>query len=68
MTDQPPVHAFLCPYCADAAYPTEMLTRVHVSYATDSVHEGHDGMTPEVEPVECDANGERVGTAFTLPG
>ena len=68
MTDQRPVNAFLCPYCADAAYPTEMLTRVHVSYATDSVHEGHDGMTPEVAPVECDANGERVGTAFTLPG
>ena len=68
MTDQRPVHAFLCPYCADATYPTEMLTRVHVSYATDSVHEGHDGMTPEVEPVECDANGERLGTAFTLPG
>jgi len=61
-------HSYLCPYCTEAAYPTETLVRVHISYATDDVHEGHDGMTPEVEPVELDASGERVGTAFTLPG
>ena len=60
-------HSYRCPYCR-AEYPTEMLARVHVSYATDSVHEGHDGMTPEVEPVECDGDGDPVGTAFTLPG
>jgi len=60
-------HSYRCPYC-QAEYPTEMLARVHVSYATDSVHEGHDGMTPEVEPVECDGDGDPVGTAFTLAG
>jgi hypothetical protein len=59
--------SYRCPYCP-AEYPTEMLARVHVSYAGDSTHEGRDGMTPEVEPVECDASGERVGTAFTLAG
>jgi hypothetical protein len=62
-----PVRSYRCPYCR-AEYPTEMLARVHVSYATDSVHESHDGMTPEVEPVECDGNGDPVGTAFTLAG
>jgi hypothetical protein len=45
-----------------------MLARVHVSYATDGVHEDHDGMTPEVEPIECDTDGKPVGTAFTLAG
>lgn len=58
---------YRCPYCP-AEYPTEMLTRVHVSYAGDERHEGRNGMTPEVEPVECDASGEAVGTAFTLAG
>ena len=61
------VHAYRCPYCP-AEYPAETLTRVHVSYAEDERHEGRDGMTPEVEPVECDADGEPVGTAFTLAG
>lgn len=59
--------SYRCPYCP-AEYPTELLVRVHVSYADDSTHAGRDGMTPEVEPVECDASGEPVGTAFTLPG
>jgi hypothetical protein len=69
MTDEGPAgeRTYRCPYCP-AEYPTEMLARVHVSYADDSRHEGRDGMTPEVEPVECDASGERVGTAFTLAG
>ena len=58
---------YRCPYCP-AEYPTEMLARVHVTYAGDDRHEGRDGMTPEVEPVECDASGEQVGTAFTLAG
>jgi hypothetical protein len=58
---------YRCPYCP-AEYPTEILARVHVSYAEDSVHEGRDGMTPEVEPVECDPDGAAVGTAFTLAG
>ena len=62
-----PARSYRCPYCR-AEYPTEMLARVHVSYVTDSVHEGHDGMTPEVEPVECDVDGDPVGTAFTLAG
>ncbi len=60
-------HSYRCPYCR-AEYPTEMLARVHVSYVTDSTHEDHDGMTPEVEPVECDGDGNPVGTAFTLAG
>jgi len=58
---------YRCPYCP-AEYPTEMLARVHVSYADDNRHEGRDGMTPEVEPVACDATGEQVGTAFTVAG
>ena len=58
---------YRCPYCP-AEYPTEMLARVHVSHAGDEGHEGRDGMTPEVEPVECNADGEAVGTAFTLAG
>jgi hypothetical protein len=58
---------YRCPYCG-AEYPTEMLARVHVTYADDDAHEGRDGMTPEVEPVECDASGDPVGTAFTLAG
>lgn len=61
-------HSYLCPYCSEAAYPTETLVRVHISYAADSSHAGRDGMTPEVEPLELDADGEQVGTAFTLPG
>ena len=60
-------HTYRCPYCP-VEYPTEMLARVHVTYANDERHEGRDGMTPEVEPVECDASGEQVGTAFTLAG
>ena len=60
-------HSYRCP-CCRAKYPTEILARVHVSYATDSGHEDHDGMTPEVEPVECDMDGDPIGTAFTLPG
>ena len=60
-------HSYLCPYCTEAEYPTETLVRVHISYATDSSHESQDGMIPEVEPVELDASGQQVGTAFTLP-
>lgn len=60
--------SYLCPYCDAAAYPTERLVRVHISYAEDADHEGRDGMTPEVEPIELDASGERVGRAFTLAG
>lgn len=60
-------HTYRCPYCP-VEYPTEVLARVHVTYADDECHEGRDGMTPEVEPVECDASGEQVGTAFTLAG
>lgn len=60
-------HTYRCPYCP-VEYPTEVLARVHVTYADDERHEGRDGMTPEVEPVECDASGEQVGTAFTLAG
>ncbi len=67
MTEIDPERSYRCPYC-DAEYPTEMLARVHVSYVDDSTHEGRDGMTPEVEPVELDGDGERVGTAFTLAG
>lgn len=67
MTQQPQVASYRCPYCSEATYPSEMLVRAHISWADDDQHDDHDGMTPEVEPIEIDAEGNDVGRAFTLP-
>ena len=62
------VVSYRCPYCEEATYPTEMLVRAHICWADDRAHADHDGMTPEVEPIEVDADGDPVGRAFTLAG
>lgn len=67
MTQQTQVASYRCPYCSEATYPSEMLVRAHISWADDDQHDGHDGMTPEVEPIEVDAEGNEIGRAFTLP-